>query len=374
MTLQLPAARGGNEPIVYSLSPRVPGLRFDTATRTLIGAPWRIGAYDMTYQAEDHESEIDTLSFTVTVTVAARISPGELLDVAGCADGTFIDGAAATPGLVGDCEALVGFANSLIRQGFLRKSNVLRTWGRGDARKLEEWEGITVIGGRVVRLELYSRDLAGRIPAELGRLDGLRVLQLGDNRLTGPIPPEFGNLADIYLIYLADNQLDGTIPRELGKLGSLGQIVLSGNRLAGEIPEWLGQLAELDNLQPANNRFSGPIPSSLGQPRRMTNLNLRNNDLSGPIPAELRQLRELAELGLGGNRLTGDLPSWLGDLARLKSLDLGLNFLTGPLPAEFAAMPGLRFIELIGNRLSGTLPWEYRERTDESTWASTATA
>ncbi len=411
MTLQLPAARGGNEPIVYSLSPRVPGLRFDAATRTLVGAPWRIGAYDMTYQAEDHESEIDTLGFTVTV--AARISPGELLDAAGCADGTFIDGAAATPGLVGDCEALVGFANSLIRQGFLRKSNVLRTWGRGDARKLEEWEGVIVGSGRVVRLELYSRDLAGRIPAELGRLDGLRVLQLGDNRLTGPIPPEFGNLADLYLIYLADNQLDGTIPRELGKLGSLGQIVLSGNRLAGEIPEWLGQLAELDNLQLANNRFSGPIPSSLGQPRRMRNLNLRSNDLSGPIPAELRQLRELVELDLGGNRLTGDLPSWLGDLARLKSLDLasnelsgpipkglgrlgdltwlnlsendltgpiplelarldelasldlGLNFLTGPLPAEFAAMPGLRFIELIGNRLSGTLPWEYRERTDK---------
>lgn len=408
--LQLPAAAGGNEPVVYSLAPRVPGLRFDPSTRTLTGVPFRFGDYRLTYKAEDHESDAATLGFSVTV--VARVSPEELLDAGGCSDGAFIDSASATPELVDDCRVLVDFVNSLIRQGFLRGKNVLREWGRGAQRKMEDWDGVVIEDGRVTRLDLWARDLAGKLPAELGRLDALSTLNLQRNRFSGPIPPELGNLANLRFLYLNDNRLEGTIPRELGELDDLRMLEIGNNRLTGEVPVWLGDLEELFSLHLGGNELTGPIPRSLGRLSRMAYLRLDGNDLSGPIPDELRQFKQLVTLYLGSNRLTGELPVWLGEfpqlsildlsanefdgpiprelgklnglidlrlhenrltgpiplelagLANLENLDLALNRLTGPLPAEFAALPKLRTMELLGNRLRGTVPWEFRDRVD----------
>ena len=47
--LTLPPASGGNGPLTYTLEPRVPGLEFDAATRTLGGTPTEAGTYEMTY-------------------------------------------------------------------------------------------------------------------------------------------------------------------------------------------------------------------------------------------------------------------------------------------------------------------------------------
>ena len=53
VTETLPEAMGGKEGLVYSLSPAVPGLTFDPATRVLSGTPTTPGTYDMTYTATD---------------------------------------------------------------------------------------------------------------------------------------------------------------------------------------------------------------------------------------------------------------------------------------------------------------------------------
>ena len=67
--LTLPAARGGDGGLTYSLSPEVPGLIFNaTATvRQLTGTPTTAGTYDMTYRVRDTDGNTDSLTFTITV-------------------------------------------------------------------------------------------------------------------------------------------------------------------------------------------------------------------------------------------------------------------------------------------------------------------
>ena len=43
---------------------------------------------------------------------------------------------------------------------------------------------MTIENGRVVELELEEFGLTGAVPAEIGRLSALRVLNLGHNQLT----------------------------------------------------------------------------------------------------------------------------------------------------------------------------------------------
>ena len=68
--LTLPEATGGDGALTYSLSPDVPGLTFDPATRVLGGTPSQAGAYDVTYTARDDDDDTDSLSFTITVEAA----------------------------------------------------------------------------------------------------------------------------------------------------------------------------------------------------------------------------------------------------------------------------------------------------------------
>ena len=62
---------------------------------------------------------------------------------------------------------------------------VLRTWRAmcpelqerwPEDEQPEDWEGVTMENGRVVKLELEEFGLTGAVPAEVGRLSALRVL------------------------------------------------------------------------------------------------------------------------------------------------------------------------------------------------------
>ena len=97
----------------------------------------------------------------------------------------------------------------------LRGSAKLNWWS---GRLIEKWDGITVRGGRVAELSLPNRGLDGTIPAGLGDLSALEVLDLSDNSLTGTIPSELGNLSNLEKMYLSSNQLTGCIPQTLGSI------------------------------------------------------------------------------------------------------------------------------------------------------------
>ena len=76
----LPEAMGGKESLVYSLSPAVPGLTFDAATRVLSGTPTTPGTYDMTYTAKDSATggTMESVTFTIAVEPTA-LTPMESL-------------------------------------------------------------------------------------------------------------------------------------------------------------------------------------------------------------------------------------------------------------------------------------------------------
>ena len=234
-----------------------------------------------------------------------------------------------------------------------------------------EWHGVTTDpAGRVTRLELPGNGLTGPIPAALGSLALLQVLDLGArwdpasqqefyNALTGPIPPTLGRLANLRILNLARNLgLTGPIPVELGSLVNLKTLSVYGNDLTGAIPRELGNLVNLEYLHLARNGLTGPIPGEMGTLANLETLDLGGNDLTGPIPTRFGNLTRLRQLFLVGNDLSGQIPGEMATLANLETLDLGRNDLTGPIPGELARLTSLRGLHLCCNDLTGPIPGE----------------
>ena len=180
-------------------------------------------------------------------------------DFASCNDGIVVSEPERNPGLVNDCETLLGLQNSLTGGAITWISGgPILNWGRGV--QIEQWDGITVyeVGGlpqppalRVTEFNLPGPDpsapggfysLRGVIPPELGDLGRLRVLNLRSNRLKDPIPPELGRLEELRELDLSVNRLSGEIiPVELAGLDKLEKLHLYGNPSIGCLPsalEW----------------------------------------------------------------------------------------------------------------------------------------
>ena len=228
-----------------------------------------------------------------------------------------------------------------------------------------EWHGVTTDSdGRVTHLHLYSNQLTGEIPAELGSLPSLEVLDLRTNQLTGEIPAELGDLTNLEGLDLYGNQLTGAIPAELGNLTNLRGLYLYGNQLTGAIPAELGDLSNLRVLGLNSNQLTGEIPAELGNLTNLQTLHLYSNQLTGEIPAELGSLTNLRWLHLSSNQLTGEIPAELGDLSNLRGLYLDRNQLTGAIPAELGDLSNLRVLGLNSNQLTGAIPAELGNLTN----------
>ena len=418
--LQLPEAADGNGELAYSLSPDIPGLSFDAASRQLVGTPTTTGVYRMTYSAADEDGDSDSVSFDLKVVVP--ISPGDMIDAGNCDNGRFTNGRGSGSGLARDCRALVAAANALIETGLNTEDNPIRQWGRGNQVGMNSWDGVEVSRSRVTALALNQRQLKGSIPREIGQLSELTVLNLaGDyanpvddvflsltgeippelgnlvnlrylgldrnrlegsippelgklinlrylgltfNKLSGNIPPELGNLANLEEMRLSLNLLSGKIPPELGKLAQLSILYLGSNNLSGAIPDEIGNLSNLRDLQVWSNELTGVIPAELGNLQNLEQLRLPNNQLEGGIPEELSQLGNLRYLFLGSNRLSGEIPDSLGELANLRQLNIGGNELTGEIPGSLGRLSGIEYLGLSNNRLSGPIPGELGKLTN----------
>ena len=116
---------------------------------------------------------------------------------------------------------------------------------------LRTWSGVETDGqGRVTKLVLFSNDLTGPIPPELGNLTSLEELRLEGNDLTGPIPPGFGNLTSLTGLYLSGNSgMAGILPTELTGLGRLETLLAVGTDLCAPsnpgFQAWLGAIYRL---------------------------------------------------------------------------------------------------------------------------------
>ncbi len=191
-------------------------------------------------------------------------------------------------------------------------------------------------------LHLFSNQLSGSIPPELGNLSALESLYLHSNQLSGSIPAELGNLSSLQWLDLGSNQLRGGIPPELGNLSSLENLFLDRNQLSGSIPPELGNLPAVYNLFLSYNQLSGSIPPELANLSTLGGLFLYSNRLSGSIPPELGNLQNLYGLHLNSNQLSGNIPPELGNLSRLEWLSLDSNQLSGSIPPELGNLSALR--------------------------------
>ncbi|GAB5520406.1 MAG: hypothetical protein RhofKO_26570 [Rhodothermales bacterium] len=224
--------------------------------------------------------------------------------------------------LMTDAQALVAFYNATGGPNWSTNTN----WLQGP---VSTWHGVTVTGGRVSSLVLQGNNLTGAIPAEIGQLTDLGVLDLHSNQLSGAIPAEIGQLSGLLTLNLRHNQLTGQIPVEIGQLtGLLNTLVLNNNQLTGQIPTEIGQLRNLFVLSLNDNQLSGAIPREVGRMERLSALFLSDNQLSGAIPSELARLTNLTSLSLNDNQLSGAIPPEIAQWREVRELALHNNRFT----------------------------------------------
>ncbi|CAD6239809.1 unnamed protein product [Miscanthus lutarioriparius] len=228
----------------------------------------------------------------------------------------------------------------------------------------------------LIELGLAGNGFIGHVPPALGKLQGLTVLDLGDNRLqandsqgwefitsltncsqlqnlilgnnsfSGKVPGSIANLSTtLETLYLGDNRISGAIPSDIGNL------------VGRAIPESIGRLENLVELGLYNTSLSGLIPPTLGNLTQLNRLYAYYGNLEGPIPRSLGNLKNVFVFDLSTNRLNGSVPKEVLKLPQLSwYLDLSYNALSGPLPVEVGSLANLNQLILSANQLSSSIP------------------
>lgn len=140
--------------------------------------------------------------------------------------------------------------------------------------------GVHCSGGRITRIVLRSRRLAGHLFPAIGRLSELVELSLSDNELAGQVPAQIGKCRKLRVLDLRKNRFSGEVPARLSSLGSLQLLDLSSNRFVGELG-LLRHLKALESLSVADNLFTGKLPPELRSFRHLRRVNVTGNLLHG---------------------------------------------------------------------------------------------
>ena len=196
-------------------------------------------------------------------------------------------------------------------------------------------------------LALQKLDLSGyhsplpkitRLPPEIGQLQQLRELWLGDNQLT-TLPAAIGQLQQLQILSLADNQLT-TLPAAIGQLQQLRELYLAGNQLTA-LPAAIGQLQQLQVLSLGDNQLTA-LPAAIGQLQQLQKLSLFGNQLTA-LPAAIGQLQQLQKLFLSDNQLT-TLPDEITRLRQLEWLYIENNPKLQLTPAQEQFLQGVKIV------------------------------
>ncbi|PKA84401.1 leucine rich repeat (LRR) protein [Ulvibacter sp. MAR_2010_11] len=144
---------------------------------------------------------------------------------------------------------------------------------------VSDWQGIIVENNKVVSISLLFNNMEGTIPASLGDLEALTVLEMSFNKLSGKLPASLGNLSNLEILAFNGNNLKGSIPESFENLKNLKQLHLSSNKLSGTIPNTLGDLDNLEVFNVFDNNLVGDIPSGLANHRSLRELMVAENNL-----------------------------------------------------------------------------------------------
>ncbi|KAM7462646.1 hypothetical protein LguiA_030767 [Lonicera macranthoides] len=223
-------------------------------------------------------------------------------------------------------------------------------------------ESIGNLPKSLTKLYMGENRISGSIPASIGALSGLALLNLSHNSLSGEIPPQMGELKELQMLCLARNRLSGQIPNSLGNLRKMNQIDLSANELVGSIPTTFESFQNLLSMDLSNNKLNGSIPKEvLNLPSLSTFLNFSKNCLTGPLPQEVGLLESVAAINLSHNRFSGSIPTAIEKCKSLEELFIADNIFSGPIPDSFGTLNGLVALDLSSNKLSGVIPTDLQK-------------
>ncbi|KAE8728197.1 Detected protein of unknown function [Hibiscus syriacus] len=217
-----------------------------------------------------------------------------------------------------DSTVLLSFKNSIFHDPL----NILSTWNSSSSHCT--WYGVKCanFSDKDTYLMFPHSGFSGEIPAVIGDLKFLEVLQLQANNFFGQIPVQINSLPSLTVLNLPFNSFSGYIPYKL--IGTSGFKVtdLSNNLLSGRISVDNSSRCEfLTHLRLSNNFLSG-IPPEIGNCKNLRTLLLDYNLLQGKIPAELGRISELRVLDVSMNSVTDVIPNEIANCKRLSALVL----------------------------------------------------
>ncbi len=245
--------------------------------------------------------------------------------------------------LVQDSLALVALYNSTNGNNWNYDHNWL-----DEFLPVNYWFGIEVENNRVVQINLPYNNLEGNIPAEIGNLDSLSILDVSSNSVYS-IPSSIGNLITLDTLALFGCPIN-TLPLDIGSLFDLKYFNICYTQIT-ILPDEICNLSKLEYLYGWNGMLQG-IPESIGNMTSLIEINLAVNDISN-LPASIGNCTDLIRLQLNANAIPV-VPTEIGNLVNLEHLILGGNYIT-TLPDEIFNLTTLKYLNFAANDLD-TIP------------------
>ncbi|XP_073924922.1 leucine-rich repeat-containing protein 69 isoform X1 [Castor canadensis] len=175
-------------------------------------------------------------------------------------------------------------------------------------------------GGEHTRIiTLHGKKLT-KMPSALGKLPGLRTLDLQNNQIP-KVCPELSTLTQLTFLSLGNNLLE-EVPEEMKYLTSLKKLHLFGNRICRFASGVCDGLQNLILLNLNNNEFTW-LPEEIGRLKSLVYLSINYNHLTS-IPTEFCFLEKLSELRLNYNQLVC-IPEEIRFLTKLQKLSVVRN-------------------------------------------------
>lgn len=184
-------------------------------------------------------------------------------------------------------------------------------------------------------LDLSRNEFTSSLPSWLFKLSSLSYLDLNNNYLEDRVKDDFSNLNSLQYIDLSSNPfIGGTLPRSLGKLCGLKSLDLSFNNISGELTEFFHGFSSCANsslelLDLGYNQLSGFLPDTLGNLKNLKFLMLEQNSFLGSIPNTIGNLLAMEKVFIANMKMNGTIPESIGQLSRMTILDLSENSWTG---------------------------------------------
>ena len=372
--LTLPAASGGDGELGYGLTPQVPGLSFDAATRQLTGTPTAAGTHAMSYTVTDEDGDTDTFHFTIAVQEPPVVDPSPAFPATGGpGNQTYTVGMAIAaltlPAATGGDGALTYSLTPNV-PGLSFDDAMRELTGTPTAAgaysmtyTVTDADGDTDTIGFTITVQQMAGDPETAVLELIGCTDGryiddpdINPALLGDCRALVGFAKAFQERGDLP----ADHVLRQWGVGDQAKLASWTGIEINGGRVAtlrlrssqlkGSIPPELGQLTGLTVLDLTFNEFIGALPSELGGLTSLTWLSLHGNAIWDLSP--LAEMSNLTDLRLAYNRIEDLSP--LAGLTSLVDVRMSFNRIEDLSPLE--GLSSLRFLSVQFNAIEDISP------------------